>query len=94
MAELYEDLLESNSEANAVKYAKKLAVSEYARRHPDSDIGNVEEIKKTYAEERKQITLGKHERYAKVSALLYTRQSDGSLGFIDPFHLLIDFINK
>jgi hypothetical protein len=94
VGEFYCDLLLANSEENAVISAHELAQSPYAKKHPDSDIGNVEVIKKTYADERKLIEAGKHPRYATIMALLYTRAKDGTIIFNDPFQAGIDFVNK
>lgn len=94
VAEFWEDGMEVNSEANAVAYAKELAVSEYAKKHPDSDVGNVEVIKNTYANARKTIKAGKQERYQKMMALLYSVNKEGAITFINPFQPSIDFFNK
>jgi hypothetical protein len=91
VAEFWEDGIAVNSEAHALAYAHELANSEYARKHPDSDVGNVEVIKKNYADVRKSINDGKKERYNKVMAFLYTKEKDGSIAFHDPFQPLIDF---
>lgn len=94
VAEFWEDGLVINSEENAVAYANDLANSEYARQHPDSDVGNVEVIKKNYADNRKSIKAGKQERYQKMIALLYSVDKVGTVSFINPFQPTIDFINK
>jgi len=91
VAEFWEDGIATNSEAHAIAYAHELANSEYAKKHPDSDVGNPEEIKKNYANTRKSIKDGKKERYSKVMALLYTLGKGGSITFHDPFQPLIDF---
>jgi hypothetical protein len=94
VAEFWEDALAVNSEANAVAYAHELAVSEYAKKHPDSDVGNVEVIKKNYANTRKSIKAGKQERYTKMMALLYTVDNGGAVTFIDPFQPSKDFLKN
>jgi|SRR3989339_1446944 len=93
-AEFWEDGLAVNSEENAVAYANELANSEYAKKHPDEGVGNVEEAKETYANVRKSIKDGKQERYTKVMALLYTKEKDGSITFREPFQPVIDFVKK
>jgi len=94
VAEFWEDGLAVNSEANAVAYADELAKSEYAKKHPDGDVGNVEVIKKNYEDVRKSIKAGRKERYTKVMALLYTVDNGGAVTFINPFQPSIDFFNK
>lgn len=94
LAEFWEDGLAVNSEENAVAYAHELANSEYAKKHPDSDVGNVEVIKNNYAETRKNIKEGNQERYQKMMALLYTIDKGGAVTFINPFQASIDFFNK
>lgn len=94
LTEFWEDGLAVNSEESAVAYAHELTVSEYAKKHPDSDVGNVEVIKKNYADTRKSIKAGKKERYTKVMALLYTIDKGGAATFINPFQSSIDFFNK
>lgn len=94
VAEFWEDGLTVNSEANAVAYAHELANSEYAKKHPDGDVGNVEVVKKNYANTRKSIKDGKHERYTKMMALLYTIERDGSITFHDPGQPIIDFVKN
>ena len=94
VAEFWEDGLAVNSEENAVAYAHKLAVSEYAKKHPDSDVGNVEVIKKNYANTRKTIKAGKQERYSKMIALLYSVDNGGAVTFINPLQPSIDFLKK
>jgi len=94
LAEFWEDGMEVSSEANAVAYADELSKSEYAKKHPDSDVGNVEVIKKNYADTRKTIKAGKKERYTKLMALLYTIDNGGAVTFINPFQPSIDFFNK
>lgn len=94
IAEFWEDGLAINSEENAVAYAHELANSEYAKKHPDSDVGNVEVIKKNYANNRKTIKAGKQERYQKMIALLYSVDKVGTVSFINPFQPSIDFLKK
>lgn len=94
IAEFWEDGLAINSEENAVAYAHELANSEYAKKHPDSDVGNVEVIKKNYADNRKTIKAGKQERYQKMIALLYSVDKVGTVSFINPFQPSIDFLKK
>ena len=94
IAEFWEDGLATNSEENAVAYAHELANSEYAKKHPDSDVGNVEVIKKNYADNRKTINAGKQERYQKMIALLYSADKVGTVSFINPFQPSIDFLKK
>ena len=94
IAEFWEDGLVINSEENAVAYAHELANSEYAKKHPDSDVGNVEVIKKNYADNRKTIKAGKQERYQKMIALLYSVDKVGTVSFINPFQPSIDFLKK
>lgn len=94
VAEYWEDGLAVNSEAHALAEAHKLAASEYAKKHPNDGIGNVDEVKKTYANVRKSIKAGKQERYTKVMALLYSREKDGSIVFHDPGQPMIDFVNS
>ncbi|MHB8581315.1 MAG: hypothetical protein ACYDA4_15840 [Ignavibacteriaceae bacterium] len=94
VAEFWEDGLAVNSEANALISAHELATSEYAKKHPDSGIGNVEVVKKTYANVRKSIQAGVQERYTKVMVLLYTLDKDGLITFHDPFQSVIDFIKE
>jgi len=94
IAEFWEDGLIVNSEENALVYAHELAVSEYAKKHPDSDVGNVEIIKKNYANTRKSINAGKQERYTKMIALLYDIDNEGRVTFIDPFQPAIDFLKN
>ncbi|MCX6175579.1 MAG: hypothetical protein NTZ27_12570 [Ignavibacteriales bacterium] len=94
VAEFWEDGLAVNSEANAVAYAHELANSEYAKKHPDGDVGNVEVVKKNYANTRKSIKDGKQERYTKMMALLYTIEKDGSVTFHDPGQPIIDFVKN
>ena len=94
VAEFWEDGLAVNSEENAVAYAHELANSEYAKKHPDSDIGNVEDIKKNYADTRNSIKTGKQERYTKMMALLYTVDKGGAVTFIDPFQTSKDFLKN
>jgi hypothetical protein len=94
VAEFWEDGLAVNSEANAVVYAQELANSGYAKKHPDSDVGNVEVIKNNYAHTRKSINAGKQERYTKMMALLYTVGKDGLVTFHDPGQSMIDYVKK
>ncbi|MCK9280247.1 MAG: hypothetical protein M0P71_06480 [Melioribacteraceae bacterium] len=94
VAEFWEDGLAINSEENAVAYAHELANSEYAKKHPDSDVGNVEEIKKIYADNRKIIRAGKQERYQKMIALLYSIDKVGMVSFINPTQASIDYLKK
>lgn len=94
VAEFWEDGLAVNSEENAVAYAQELANSEYAKKHPESDIGNVEVIKNNYAETRKNIKDGSHERYQKMMALLYSVDTEGLVTFINPLQPSIDFLEK
>lgn len=94
VAEFWEDGLVVNSEENAVAYALELANSDYAKKHPDSDVGNVEEIKNNYADTRKTINAGKQERYQKMIALLYNVDNGGKVTFIDPFQPSIDFVEN
>jgi hypothetical protein len=94
IAEFWEDGLSVNSEENAIAYAHELAHSEYAKKHPDGDVGNVEVIKNNYAVTRKSIKAGKQERYTKMMALLYTLEKDGSIIFHDPGQPVIDFVNQ
>ena len=75
-------------------YAHELAVSGYAKKHPDSDVGNIEVIKKNYANTRKSIKAGKQERYTKMMALLYTVANGGAVTFINPFQPSKDFVKK
>lgn len=94
VAEFWEDALAVNSEENAVAYAHALANSEYAKKHPGSDVGNVEVIKNNYADTRKNIKDGKHERFQKKMALLYSIDNGGAVTFINPFQSSIDFLKK
>ena len=91
VAEFWEDGLTVNSEAHALARAHELANSEYAKKNPDSGVGNVEVIKENYANVRKSIEDGKKERYTKMMALLYTLNKDASIIFHNPFQPLIDF---
>jgi hypothetical protein len=91
VAEYWEDGLAVNSEAHALARAHDLATSEYAKKHPNDGLGNVEEVKETYANVRKSINDGKQERYTQVMALFYTLEKDGSITFHDPFFSVIDF---
>jgi hypothetical protein len=84
-AEFWEDGMEANSEANALVWAHKIL-----EHHPGDSTGTINEVKETYARARKAITTGKVQRYTKVMAVLYTKQSTGIL-FKDPFQALIDF---
>ncbi len=93
-AEFWEDGLAVNSEANAIISAHELAASGYAKKHPDSGVGNVEKIKETYSNVRKSIKAGKQERYTKMMALLYTLEKDGSITFHDPGQPMIDFVKN
>ncbi len=93
-AEYWEDGLAVNSEENAIAYAHELANSEYAKKHPDSDVGNVEEIKINYAANRKNINAGKQERFTKVVALLYVQEKNGSITFHDSYQSLYDAVTK
>ena len=90
-AEFWEDGLAVNSEANALLWADKLANSPLAKKNPGSRLGDVETIKKTYANARKAITNGKQKRYTQVMALLYTKEKDGSILFHDPSEMMDDF---
>jgi hypothetical protein len=94
VAEFWEDGLAVNSEENAVAYAHELANSAYAKKHPDSDVGNVDVIKNNYANTRKTIKAGKQERYTKMIALLYSVDKVGTVSFINPFQPSIDFFKK
>ena len=94
VAEFWEDGLAVNSEENAVAYSHELANSEYAKKHPDSNVGNVEEIKNNYANTRESIETGKQERYTKMIALLYTVDNSGTVTFINPFQLAVDLLKK
>lgn len=94
VAEFWEDGIAVNSEANAVAWANELSKSEYAKKHPDGDVGNVEVIKKNYANTRKSIKAGKKERYTKMMALLYTVDNGGAVTFNDPFQPAIDFLKN
>jgi len=91
-AEFWEDGLAVNSEANALISAHELATSGYAKKHPDSEVGNVEKVKETFANVRKSIEAGKQERYTKMMALLYTVEKDGSVTFHDPGQPVFDYI--
>jgi len=91
VAEFWEDGIALNSEAHAIAWAHELANSERAKKNPGSGLGNVKEIKKTYADARKLIKDGKKERYTKVFALLYSKEKDGSITFINPFQAIMDF---
>ncbi|MDQ7817203.1 MAG: hypothetical protein RDU14_09310 [Melioribacteraceae bacterium] len=94
VAEFWEDGLAVNSEENAVAYAHELAKSEYAKKHPDSNVGNVEEIKNNYANTRESIETGKQERYTKMMALLYTVDDGGVVTFNNPFQPAFDFLKN
>jgi len=94
VAEFWEDGLAVNSEANALISAHELATSEYAKKHPDSGVGNVEVVKKTYANVRKSIQAGVQERYTKMMALLYTKEKDSSIIFHYPGQPMIDFVKN
>lgn len=94
IAEFWEDGLAVNSEENAIAYAQELANSEYAKKHPDSDVGNVEIIKKNYANNCKNIKDGKQERYQKMIALLYNVDKVGAVSFVNPFQPSINFFKK
>jgi hypothetical protein len=91
IAEFWEDGLAANSDANAVARAKELAESPRAKMHPEEDLGNVAEIKKTFAEARKAITTGKQKRFTKLMSLLYVQEADKNIVFKDPFQPLYDF---
>lgn len=94
IAEFWEDGLAVNSEENAVAYAHQLATSEYTKKHPDSDVGNVKVIKENYANTRKNIKAGMQERYTKMMALLYTVNNGGTVTFNNPFQPALDFLKK
>ena len=94
VAEYWEDGLAVNSEAHALVWAHKLATSEYAKKHPNDGLGDVDKVKKNYADVRKSINDGKQERYNKVMALLYTVEKDGSIIFHDPFQSVVDFVGR
>lgn len=94
IAEFWLDWLIANSEEHALVRAHELATSEYAKKHPDSGVGDVKKIKDTFANVRKLIKAGKQERYTKEMALLYSKEKDGSVIFRDPFQTANDFINK
>jgi hypothetical protein len=91
VAEFWEDGIATNSEAHAIAWAHELANSERAKKNPGSGLGNVKEIKKTYADARKLIKDGKKEQYTKIMALLYTVEKDGSITFHDPGQQVMDF---
>jgi hypothetical protein len=91
VAEFWEDGLAVNSEAHALNYAHELANSEYAKKNPDSGVGNVGVIKENYSNIRKSIVEGKKERYSKVMALLYALDKDGLLIYHNPFQPMIDY---
>ncbi|HEY3388392.1 MAG TPA: hypothetical protein VGK38_02395, partial [Prolixibacteraceae bacterium] len=91
VAEFWEDGIATNSEAHALTYAKELANSEFAKKNPHSDVGNVEIIKQNYARTRKSIKDCKQDRYKKVMALLYSREKDSSIIFHNPFQPMYDF---
>ncbi len=93
-AEFWEDGLAVNSEANAIKNAHELAASDYAKKHPDSGIGDISKIKETYAATRKSINNGETQRFTKVIVLLYTKEKDSSIVFHNPFQAVFDFILK
>lgn len=90
IAEFWEDALAMNSEANAIVSSQELKKSEIAKKDPN--VGNLEEIKSAYAENRKLIESGKQERYSKIMALLYTQEKDGSIVFHDPGQPMVDFL--
>lgn len=85
IAELWEDGLAVNSEANAVSSTNRDATT-----YPE----NRDAMKQTYADARKAINDNKQERYNKIMALLYTQGSDGSITFQDPGQPMFDFINQ
>lgn len=87
-AEFWEDGLAINSEAHVLVIANDLV----ARNPDDKEI--VKDFKETFEKARKSIEDGKHERYAKVMALLYTLEKNGSIIFHDPFQSVIDFIKE
>lgn len=94
VAEFWEDGLAVNSEAHAIKNAQELAASDYAKKHPDSGIGDIGKIKETYAATRESINNGETQRFTKVMVLLYTKENDGSITFHDPGQPVFDFILK
>jgi hypothetical protein len=86
IAEFWEDGLISNSEVNALIWAKKLL-----ERFPEDDsTSTVNTVKETYAAARRAITEGMQPRYNKVMALLYTKEKNEII-FNDPFQAMIDF---
>lgn len=94
VAEYWEDGLAVNSEAHALVWAHQLATSEYAKKHPNNGVGDVDKVKKTYADVRKSINDGKKPRFNKVMALLYTREKDGAIIFHDPYQSVLDFVER
>jgi NAD-specific glutamate dehydrogenase len=91
VAEFWEDLLVANSEENAIRWAKELKESPRAKMHPEEDLGNVEEIKKTYADQRKRILSGKEKRYTQLMAFLYVTDKNKKISFVDPGQAMFDF---
>ena len=94
VAEFWEDGIAVNSEENAVAWANELSKGEYAKNHPDSGVGDLEEVKKNYANTRKSIKAGKQERYTKMIALLYNVDNERAVTFIDPFQPSKDFLKN
>jgi hypothetical protein len=90
VAEFWEDGLAINSEANALIRSQELKKSEAAKKYPN--VGDLETIKKTFADARKSIEDGKQEQYSKIMALLYTLEKDGSITFHDPGQPMFDFV--
>lgn len=84
-AELWEDLLLANSETHAVEWAKEIL-----EHHPGDEKETITTVKATYAKARKDIVSGKQKRYNKITAFLYTKETDGSVLFHDPCQAMLD----
>ena len=77
IAEFWEDGLDLNSEKHAIQNAV--------------DAKQIETIKERYAIVRGTIKSGKNKRYVKMMALLYAKQPDGTVIFIEPIKPMMDF---
>jgi hypothetical protein len=77
IAEFWEDGLDLNSEKHAIKNALNAE--------------QVEVIKHRYGIVRGTIKSGKNKRYVKMMALLYNKQPDGTVIFIEPLKAMMDF---
>lgn len=77
IAEFWEDGLDLNSEKHAIKNALNAK--------------QVEVIKHRYGIVRGTIKSGKSKRYVKMMALLYAKEPDGSVIFVEPLKSMMDF---